>query len=310
MAIIPFHIVDAFADQAFAGIPAAIIPNASNLDPERMFRIAEELAMEAGFVLPPTRPGADVRLRFQTPNGEVRFSGHVAVAAFASMCDRGFYRPTPGGVAVTLETAAGLLPVLLRCGDEGAARITVGLPAPRFGEPVPASEVAAALEVPPEFLWAGSREPQRVGCGFDQIVVPVADRGIFRGVDRRAPGIARLLDRRGAGGLTLVCTATRDAEVDLECRCFHTHPGHAEDIGSGTGAGAAAAYMVAAAGTDAGRTTLVCGQGRAVGRPNRVEVTVTAGPSGPEAVEITASGAVVMRGSFQVRPAVLAASGR
>ena len=54
MAIIPFHIVDAFADRPFTGNPAAVIPNAASLTEAEMLQITDELSMEAGFVLPPT----------------------------------------------------------------------------------------------------------------------------------------------------------------------------------------------------------------------------------------------------------------
>ncbi len=47
MAIIPFHIVDAFADRPFTGNPAAIIPNASSLTEAEMLQITDELSMEA-----------------------------------------------------------------------------------------------------------------------------------------------------------------------------------------------------------------------------------------------------------------------
>ena len=58
MAIVPVHIVDAFADTPFCGNPAAIIPNAASLTEVEMLQITDELSMEAGFVLPPGTPGA------------------------------------------------------------------------------------------------------------------------------------------------------------------------------------------------------------------------------------------------------------
>ncbi|MBM4131505.1 PhzF family phenazine biosynthesis protein, partial [bacterium] len=104
MAIIPFHIVDAFASRPFTGNPAAIIPNASCLTEAEMLQITGELSMEAGFVLPPDNPRADLKLRFFTRRREAALSGHVVIAAFASMADRGFYRPTPEGVDLVVET--------------------------------------------------------------------------------------------------------------------------------------------------------------------------------------------------------------
>jgi len=308
MAIIPFHIVDAFASRPFTGNPAAIIPNASNLTEAEMFQITDELSMEAGFVLPPVMPGADVRLRFFTRRREANLSGHVVIAAFASMCDRGFYRPSAEGLSLQLETGAGLLPVTLTCGANAGASITAGMPDPRFGEPVPVGEVAVALGVPSESLCIGDHGPQRVSCGFDQIIVPVADRQTIRGVDRDSSGILELTDRLGVGGLTLICPETYGHEADFHCRFFHPHMGADEDIASGTSLAAAASYIVDRRLMPAAdRVNLTMEQGHSLGRPTTAQLTVLVDNGGVCGVTLTATGAVVMRGSFHFNRSALAA---
>ena len=308
MAIIPFHIVDAFASRPFTGNPAAIIPNASNLTEAEMFQITDELSMEAGFVLPPQVPGADVRLRFFTQRREASLSGHVVIAAFASMCDRGFYRPSPEGVPLHVETGAGLLPVTLTSGANGGTVITMGLPSPRFGEPVPVSEVANALGVPTEALGLGDHGPQRVSCGFDQIIVPVADCQTIRGVSADHASVLELTDRRGVGGLTLFCPDTYGHDADFHCRFFHPQMGKDEDIASGTSLAAVASYIVdRALVPQSDRVSLIMEQGHSLGRPTTARMTVFASESGVDGVELTATGAVVMRGSFHFNRASLAA---
>ena len=199
----------------------------------------------------------------------------MVIAAFASMADRGFYKPHPEGLDIRLETGAGILPVTLTADHEGRTRIALGLPAPRFGEPVPAGEVAAALDLPAEYLRLGDHGPQRVSCGFDQIIVPVNDRIAMRGVFRDMEPIGELTDRRGVGGITLVCPDTFGKEADFHCRFFHPRVGADEDVASGTSLGAAAAYIV-----DRGlvpmadRITVVTEQGHSLGRPTRAEIKV------------------------------------
>lgn len=299
MAIIPFHIVDAFAEHPFTGNPAAIIPNAGSLTELEMLQITDELSMEAGFVLPPESATADVRLRFFTRRREAALSGHVVIAAFASMADRGFYRATPEGTHLRVQTGAGELPVTLTTGTAGRARITLGLPAPRFGEPVPASEVAAALGLPASSLGIGGHGPARVSCGFDQVVVPVNDREAMRGVFRDMEAIGDFTDRRGVGGITLVCPETVDVAADVHCRFFHPRIGADEDVASGTSLGAAAAWLVdrgLVPGAD--ELHVVSEQGHSLGRPTRAELKVRREQGLVTGVELTASGAVVMRGSF------------
>lgn len=299
MAIIPFHIVDAFAAQPFSGNPAAIIPNASSLTEAEMLQITDELSMEAGFVLPPTSPGADVRLRFFTRRLEANLSGHAAIAAFTSMADRGFYKPTPTGTRVRLETGAGILPVELRTGEDGHTLVSIDMPAPRFGEPVPAGEVATALNVDPETLRLGDHEPQRVSCGFDQIIVPVGDRDTIRGSFMDMNSINEFTDRRGVGGLTLFCPNTRHGEADFHCRFFQPKMGSNEDVASGTSLAAMAAYVVRQGILPAAPVTeITTEQGHSLGRPTLARVTVRSGENGIERITLTATGSVVMRGSF------------
>jgi trans-2,3-dihydro-3-hydroxyanthranilate isomerase len=299
MAIIPFHIVDAFASRPFTGNPAAIIPNASCLTEAEMLQITGELSMEAGFVLPPDNPRADVKLRFFTRRREAALSGHVVIAAFASMADRGFYRPTPEGLDLIVETGAGMLPVRLHMAADGQAMVTLRLPAPRFGEPVPVAEVAAALGVPEGMIGLDGCGPQRVSCGFDQIVVPISDRQAIRGAFADVEAIGRLTDRRGVGGLTLLCPETYGQAADFHCRFFHPRVGADEDVASGTALGAVAAYVVERGLMPCGQhVSVVTEQGHALGRPNLAELTVHAPDGHVAAVDLTAGGAVVMRGSF------------
>ena len=309
MAIIPFHIVDAFADRPFTGNPAAIIPNAVSLSEAEMLQITDELSMEAGFVLPPETPGADVRLRFFTQRREANLSGHVVIAAFASMADRGFYKPTPEGLQIRVETGAGILPVTLTSGPDGNTLITVELPAPRFGEPVPAQEVEAALGIPAEELRIGDHGPQRVSCGFDQIIVPVNDRDAIRGSIKDMEAIGELTDRRGVGGLTLLCPETFSHQADFHFRFFHPRVGENEDVASGTSLGAAAAYIVdRKLLPSADRVRIHTEQGHSLGRPTSATLMVVAPGGSVRSVELSTTGAVVMRGSFHFnRKAAMAA---
>ena len=299
MAIIPFHIVDAFADRPFTGNPAAIIPNAASLTETEMLQITDELSMEAGFVLPPEVSGADVRLRFFTKRREALLSGHVVIAAFASMADRGFYKPLPEGQPIRVETGAGILNVTLTLDTEGRTVVTLELPGPRFGEPVPIGEVAAALDLPAEGLGLGDHGPQRVSCGFDQIIVPVNDRTLMRGDFRGIDAISELTDRRGVGGITLFCPVTFSEAADFHCRFFHPRIGADEDLASGTSLGAVASYIVDRRLVPVTEKVRIrTEQGHSLGRPTMADLLLQTDGGVIRKVELSATGAVVMRGSF------------
>lgn len=310
MAVIPLHIVDAFAERPFSGNPAAIVPSAAGLTDDEMVAIAEELGMEVGFVLPPRDPDADVRLRFFTGRREDSLSGHVLISAFTTMADRGIFRPLPEGRLLSVETLAGTLDVVLTLREDGQALVTYTLPTPRFGEPVPASEVALALNLPAELLKLEAHGPQRVSCGFDHIVVPVAERDLLRGSFRDMKRLTTLADSRGVAGLVLFGRETPLAAADFHCRFFHPGDRCSEDVASGNGLGAFAAYAAVHGLVGPGDCVrITTSQGQALGRPNRCEISVWRDDDAVARVDIAATGAVVMRGSFQFERAAQAARG-
>lgn len=305
---LPVLIVDAFADRPFSGNPAAIFPEADGLSRDEMREIADELQMEAGFVLPASSPDADLALRFLTPTGEASLSGHVTVAAFVALVDRGDYAPQEEELELVLETAAGPLRVVLEPGSDGAPQVTFDLVPPRFGEPVPAAEVAAALGLPPAYVSYEEHRPQRVSCGFDTLVVPISDRTAARGAFTDMEAIRQLADRLAVNGFACFSTETSSPEVDLFCRFFYPGAGIDEDVVSGTSLGAIAAYCL-----DKGiipaqkRLKIVSEQGHARGRPNRAEIHVDMEGPRVTRIRLTATGVVVMRGELEFERSRVAA---
>jgi trans-2,3-dihydro-3-hydroxyanthranilate isomerase len=309
MAVIPIQIVDGFAERPFTGQPAAIIPNAAGLTDQEMLQIAEELDMEAGFVAPPTAREADVKIRFFTQRREASFSGHVVMSAFVALADRGFFKPTRQGLQLHQETPAGVFPVTLSLDESGRTRVSFELPTPRFGEPVPASEVGAALGVPPEAVTLGDHRPRRVSCGFDQIVVPISDRDALRGSYRNLDTMRELTDRRGASGYALFCPETFAADADFHCRYLFPADACCEEPVSGTSVAAIAAYAVdEGILTRADSVRVVTEQGHSVGRPCRVEAVVRSVRDRITRVEVSGTGSVVMRGTFHLERRAQAAT--
>ncbi len=301
MARIPIDIVDAFADRPFSGNPAAIVPDASGLSDRVMLAITGELRMEAGFVLPAPPETADLRLRFFTPRREAMLSGHVLAAALVSLADRGRFPRGAGPRPLRVETGRGVLPATLSAHGKGPARVTFDLPLPRFGEQFSVEEAAAALGLPAAAVGLVEHRPQRVSCGFDVLVVPIADRTAARGAITTREPIRRLADRLGVGGIVCFCPETTAPEVDLYCRFFYPSEGTDEDVVSGTSLGAIAAYCLEHGILPrAPHVRVVSEQGHTLGRPNRAVVEAELTGRRITRVMLTAAGAVVLRGEFQL----------
>jgi len=79
---LPFAQIDAFADRAFAGNPAAVIPLDAWLDDATLQAIAGENNLsETAFLVPDASGAADYELRWFTPAVEVALCGHATLAS-------------------------------------------------------------------------------------------------------------------------------------------------------------------------------------------------------------------------------------
>jgi len=73
----PFQQVDVFTTTPYLGNPVAVVLDAEGLRTEQMHRLAHWTNLsETTFVLRPTEPGADYRVRIFTPVAELPFAGH------------------------------------------------------------------------------------------------------------------------------------------------------------------------------------------------------------------------------------------
>jgi PhzF family phenazine biosynthesis protein len=79
---IPFAQIDAFAEEAFTGNPAAVLPLSQWLDDATLQAIASENNLsETAFIVPATGEAADFELRWFTPAAEVALCGHATLAS-------------------------------------------------------------------------------------------------------------------------------------------------------------------------------------------------------------------------------------
>jgi len=77
-----FHQLDVFTDTALRGNPLAVIHDAEGLDDATLAAMARWTNLsETTFLLPPTDPAADYRVRIFTPGGELPFAGHPTLGS-------------------------------------------------------------------------------------------------------------------------------------------------------------------------------------------------------------------------------------
>ncbi len=106
----PFAQVDVFSAEPWRGNPLAVVHDADGVTDDEMAAFARWTNLsETVFLLPPTTPEADYRVRIWTTDGELPFAGHPTIGSAHAWLEGGG-RPTRSDLVIQ-ECRAGLVPV-------------------------------------------------------------------------------------------------------------------------------------------------------------------------------------------------------
>ena len=120
MSLHPFTQVDVFTDTPLKGNPLAVVHEADALGVEQMQAFARWTNLsETTFLMAPTEPGADYRVRIFTPGGEVPFAGHPTLGSCHAWLQSGGVPKIAGEVVQQCE--AGLVRIRLKDGQAAFA---------------------------------------------------------------------------------------------------------------------------------------------------------------------------------------------
>lgn len=248
--------VDVFTAVPLKGNPLAVVVDAAGLSDDEMASFARWTNLsETTFLLPPTDPAADYRVRIFTPGGELPFAGHPTLGSAHAFLASGGDVKKPG--EVVQQCAIGLV----RVKRDGARLAFAAPPLQRSGpveEPGLRAQAVAALRIAPEALldlvWVDN------GPGWMAARLPDA-----------ATVLALQPDFVAMQGLKLGVVGTHPAGSDcqFEVRAFVPDLGVPEDPVTGS-LNAGLALWLQGAGL-AGEA-YVASQGAALGRAGRVHV--------------------------------------
>lgn len=248
-----FRQVDVFAPRPYTGNPVAVVVDGDGLTDDEMQRFANWTNLsETTFLLPPTDPSADYRVRIFTTTWELPFAGHPTLGTCQVWLDEGGV--PKHGDEVVQECGVGLVrirrdgerlafsaPPLIRSGpadDELRTRI----------------ESVVGCEVD-DVAWVDN------GPGWVAALLPSADA-----VLDAHPDFGDTLDLK----LGLVAPAAPGLDHDVEVRAFFPGPGGmAEDPVTGSLNASLAQWMME---RDPTLRSYVARQGTALGRDGRVHL--------------------------------------
>ena len=254
----PFTQVDVFSAEPYRGNPLAVVLDAGDLDADAMQRFANWTNLsETTFLLPPTHPDADYRVRIFTGSEEFPFAGHPTLGSAHAWLEVGGV-PLHDGILVQ-ECAAGLV----RVKRDGGRLAFAAPPLTRSG-PVTETDlarIAAGLQMPREALLDSSwlvNGPEWIGVLLDSAEQVLAIRPDFAAMAGLKVGV---IGPHPAG-----------SEVGFEVRTFIPGDAAAEDPVTGSFNAGAAQWLIGA-----GRApeSYLAAQGTVLGRAGRVYIETT-----------------------------------
>lgn len=240
------------------GNPVAVVLDADALDDEAMrrFSVWSNLS-ECTFVLAPTQPGADYRVRIFSLNTELPFAGHPTLGTARAWLDAGGAPADPS--VVVQECGAGLIPVLI---DD--ARLAFAAPALVRSGPVESDLIATLVQI------LGIEREQVLdaewldnGPGWVGLLLESA-----RTVLDLRPDVSA---HPGRWDIGVIGAHEPGSDAAFELRAFFTDGDGPlrEDPVTGSLNAAAAGWLIA---TGRATTPYVAAQGTAMGRHGRVHV--------------------------------------
>jgi PhzF family phenazine biosynthesis protein len=259
--------LDVFSHQLMNGNPLAVVVDSDGLDSTTMQAFARWTNLsETAFLLPPTTPAADYRVRIFTPRQELPFAGHPSVGSAYAAIETGLIGAER--TSLTQECAAGLLRVQV-VGSGPSRVIHVQAPPARTSavDPSLRHQLGGALRVA---LSEG--EASHVDNGPHWIVCHLGEATNVRSLQPDMTAIAALCAQQVAVGVS-VFGREHDGSASMAVRAFCPADGIAEDPVTGSANAAIMAWLASRDDRDGYGPHYRASQGREVGRDGYVEVT-------------------------------------
>jgi len=263
-----FKQVDVFTAVPFKGNPLAVVFDADALDATQMQAIAHWTNLsETTFLLKPTDPAADYRVRIFSTHGEMPFAGHPTLGTAHALLESG-YQPKQAGKLVQ-QCGVGLVELEALPGADGAWAFAAP---PARVTPLAEDRYAALSTALRSDAIDFSATPCAVDNGAPWLVVRVNSARECLALAPDAAALADLVHSVGTHGLAVYGPHEAGGPATFEVRCLMAGGsfGVGEDPVTGS-ANAALAGLLSAQQLRPG-THYSARQGTALGRAGRVSV--------------------------------------
>lgn len=297
----PYLTADVFTSKQFGGNQLAVFPDARDLPPELMPRIAREFNFsETTFVLPPTDPKHTRRVRIFTPGGELPFAGHPTIGTAFVLASIGDIPLAGAETRIVFEEGVGPVPVTIRAtaGKPGFVQLSVAK-LPEFGPPPPGPrDLGRIMGLDAKDIRTDEFAPEAVSCGVPFLFIPVRDRKALARARPRSDEFEQVLGGYWTAKVFVFCDDPEFPDSDYRARMFAPSIGVPEDPATGGACVAFGGYLAKRDQRSDGTLHWVVEQGFEMGRPSMLEVEVDKRAGAVAAVRVGGDSVLVSKGEF------------
>ena len=266
-----FKQVDVFTARPFFGNPVAVVLGADDISAEEMQRIAAWTNLsETTFVLHPSTPAADYRLRIFTTTRELPFAGHPTVGSAHAVLESGFVSGEPS--KLRQECIAGILPLTVE-GSGPERQIFVQAPEAKIRQR--RGDEAEALSAALGARVVAQPGPLAIDVGPVWLIARLEDSDAVRRLQPDGAALARLTRELQVGGVTVFSLGAENGDgAAAHVRSFALEAGIIEDPVCGSGNAGVAAYLNQTGLLERTGDCYLASQGTELGRDGHVFVRV------------------------------------
>lgn len=259
---LPFHIVDVFAEEKYAGNQLAVFRDDEGLPGELMQRIAKEMNFqESTFITGVDLDSLVFKVRIFTKERELPFAGHPTLGTAYVIQKAIVGRQVE---KVTLDLKAGMIPVTFSYVDGEADVLWMKQLNPVFGETHPPEPVAEFLGLEPEDIDA-DWPIQEVSTGVPFFMIPLRTRDAVVRTRINRDKLAAYTRGTEAKSPLVFCREPVHPENHLKVRMIGST---GEDPATGSANGCLAGYLAKHRYFGGPKVDVRVEQGHEIGRPS------------------------------------------
>jgi trans-2,3-dihydro-3-hydroxyanthranilate isomerase len=297
-----FLTLDVFTATPFGGNQLAVFPDATGIPEGALLPITREFNFsEVTFCYPPEDAAHTRRVRIFTPGGEVPFAGHPTVGTAAALALSENALPGRTG-RFHFEMGVGIIPVDVRVESDILAWAELSVAKlPEIGPQTPTiNTLAEILSLEPSDLVGGAMSPQAVSCGYPFLLVPVKTVKAVARARVRVDRWEQTLQRFWAPEIFVAAKDPEHGPHHWHARMFAPGIRVPEDPATGSAVAAFGGWLGIKEPKAEGSFAWSVDQGIEMGRPSRLDVSVSKAGGVVTAVRVAGRAVLMSEGKLRL----------